>query len=105
MARLENLLARTEDAISQLEAQNKSGDEPSPPCLPAELQQAQVLQERIQHAMSCLARDHSTFLNESRFLSGELGMQILAARVQDRLTRLNSTAVPSAQYPDGLSQR
>ncbi len=49
MARLEKLLARTEDAISELEAQNKSSDEPSPPCLPVELQQAQVLRERIQH--------------------------------------------------------
>ncbi len=58
MARLEKLLARTEDAISELEAQNISGDEPSPPHLPAELQQAQVLRERIQHAMSRLARDH-----------------------------------------------
>ncbi len=31
MARLEKLLARTEDAISELEAQNISGDGPSPP--------------------------------------------------------------------------
>ena len=48
MARLEKLPARTEDAISKLQAQNKSGDEPSPPCLPVELQ----------HAMSRLAQDH-----------------------------------------------
>ncbi len=33
-ARLEKLLARAEDAIGELEAQNISGDEPSPPCLP-----------------------------------------------------------------------
>ena len=58
MTRLEKLLARTEDAISELEAQNQSGDEPSPPRLPVELQQAQVLRERIQHAMSRLAQDH-----------------------------------------------
>ncbi len=58
LARLEKLLARTEDAISELEAQNISGDEPSPSHLPAELQQAQVLRERIQHAISRLARDH-----------------------------------------------
>ena len=57
LARLEKLLARTEDSISELEAQNISGDEPSPPHLPAELQQAQVLRERIQHAMSRLAGD------------------------------------------------
>ena len=58
MTRLEKLLARTEDAISELEAQNQSGDEPSPPRLPVELQQAQVLRERIQHDMSRLAQDH-----------------------------------------------
>ncbi len=60
MARLEKLLARTEDAISELEAQNISGDEPSPPRLPAELQQAQVLRERIQDAMSRLAVHSAT---------------------------------------------
>jgi len=59
MARLEKLLASTEDAISELEAQNKSGNEPSPPCLPAELRKAQVLRERIQNAMSHLAQDDS----------------------------------------------
>ncbi len=32
-------------------------------------------------------------------------MRPLVARVQDRLTRFNPTAIPSAQYPDGLSQR
>lgn len=56
-AKLERLLAKTEDAICELEAQNKSDDEPSPPHLPAELRQAQVLRERIQHAMSHLAQD------------------------------------------------
>ena len=45
------------DAIGELETQNKSGDEPSPPHLPAELQQTQVLRERIQHAMSRLTQD------------------------------------------------
>ncbi len=32
-------------------------------------------------------------------------MSPLADRVQDRLTRLNSTTIPSARYPDGLAQR
>jgi len=53
-AKLERLLAKTEDAIGELENQNEGGGEPSPPHLPAELQQAQVLRERIQHAMNRL---------------------------------------------------
>jgi len=57
-AKLERLLAKTEDAIGELENQNEGGGEPSPPHLPAELQQAQVLRERIQHAMNRLAQDH-----------------------------------------------
>ena len=57
-AKLERLLTKTEDAIGELESQNKGGDEPSPPHLPAELQQAQVLRERIQCAMNRLVQDH-----------------------------------------------
>ena len=56
-AKLERLLTKTEDAIGELEAQNKSDDGPLPAHLPAELQQAQVLRERIQHAMSHLGKD------------------------------------------------
>ncbi|MBQ11737.1 MAG: hypothetical protein CMJ45_09330 [Planctomyces sp.] len=55
---LERLLAKTEDAIGELESQNEGGDEPSPPHLPAELQQAQVLRERIQQSMNRLDQDH-----------------------------------------------
>ena len=58
MGKLERLLARTEEAIGDLEAQNEGGDDPPPPRLPTELQQAQVLRERIQHAMNNLAGDH-----------------------------------------------
>lgn len=47
----------------------------------------------------------ASLLAESRSISEELGMRPLVARVQDRLNRLNSTAIPSAPYPDGLSQR
>ena len=58
MGKLERLLARTEEAIGDLEAQNQGGDDPPPPRLPTELQQAQVLRERIQHAMNRLTQDH-----------------------------------------------
>lgn len=48
-AGLEKLLARTEKAIADLEAQNEGGeDDQSPPRLPAELAQAITLRERIQ---------------------------------------------------------
>ena len=58
MAMLERLLAKTVGAIGDLEAQNQGGNDPPPPRLPAELQQAQVLRERIQHAMNRLAQDN-----------------------------------------------
>ena len=57
VAQLERLLAKTEAAIGDLEAQNEGGDDP-PPRLPAELQQAQTLRERVQQAMSRLAQDN-----------------------------------------------
>ena len=57
-AKLERLLARTEETIGDLEAQNEGGDDPPPPRLPTELQKAQVLRERILHAMNRLAQDH-----------------------------------------------
>ena len=57
-AGLERLLARTDTAIGDLEAQNEGGDDPPPPRLPAELQRAQTLRERIHHAMNRLAQDH-----------------------------------------------
>ena len=55
---LQRLLARTETAIEDLEAQNEGGDDPPPPRLPTELQRAQTLRERIQHAMNYLAQDN-----------------------------------------------
>ena len=58
MAKLERLLAKTEGAIEELEAQNEGGDDPPPARLPAELQQAQVLRERVQDAMSRLTQHH-----------------------------------------------
>ncbi len=58
MVKLERLLAKTEEAIGDLEAQNEGGDDPPPPRLPAELPQAQVLRERIQQAMNRLAQEH-----------------------------------------------
>jgi len=57
-AGLERLLAKTEAAIENLEAQNEGGDDPPPPRLPAELQRTQTLRERIGHAMNRLAQDH-----------------------------------------------
>ena len=55
---LQPLLARTDTAIGDLEAQNQGGDDPPPPRLPAELQRAQTLRECLQHAMNHLAHDN-----------------------------------------------
>lgn len=40
---LKRLLDRADAAISELEAQNERGDDPTPPRLPEELQEAQAL--------------------------------------------------------------
>ena len=44
---LERLLARTERAIADLEAQNEAGDEPAAPRLPADLAEAQRLRAEV----------------------------------------------------------
>jgi transposase len=58
-AGLHRLLERTEVAIAELEAQNEGGDDPPPPRLPKELQQAQTLRQQVRDAMSRLAQ-HQT---------------------------------------------
>jgi transposase len=58
-AGLHRLLERTEVAIAELEAQNEGGDDPPPPRLPKELQQAQALRQQVRDAMSRLA-EHQT---------------------------------------------
>jgi transposase len=58
-AGLQKLLARTEAAIIDLEAQNEAGDDQPPPRLPSELHEAQALQKQIQVALEELAHDES----------------------------------------------
>jgi len=53
---LQRLLERADSEIAELEAQNEGGQDPPPPRLPAELQQDQVLRQRVQDAMSRLSR-------------------------------------------------
>ena len=53
---LERLLAQTEAAIRDLEAQNEGGDDLPPPRLPQKLHKAQVLRERVHSAMDHLTR-------------------------------------------------
>jgi transposase len=50
-SRLARLLERVEAAIADLEAQHVGGQEPSPPRLPRELEQAQALRERVAQAL------------------------------------------------------
>jgi len=56
-ASLERLLAKTEAAIADLEAQNVAGADPPPPRLPQELAQAQALREQVQAALTQLAAE------------------------------------------------
>ena len=48
---LARLLERTEAAIKDLEAQNRTGGEEIPACLPKELSQAKALREKVQQAL------------------------------------------------------
>ena len=78
-AGLERLLAKAEAAIENLEAQNEGGDDPPPPRLPAELQQAQALRERIGNAMNRLAQnDRLTLVNltdeDAQLMKGRQGI-------------------------------
>ena len=51
---LDRLLERTERAISELEAQNRTDDAPPPPRLPEELADARALRERMQQVRAGL---------------------------------------------------
>lgn len=50
-AGLERLLARTEEAINDLEAQNSGGDDPPPPRLPEQLAGQTALKEQVEKAL------------------------------------------------------
>ena len=58
-AALERLLERTEAAIDDLEAQNRTAGEAPPPRLPAELSQAKALQEQVKAALEKVKREET----------------------------------------------
>jgi transposase len=63
-AGLERLLARTEAAITDLEAQNSGGDEPPPPRLPERLAEQTTLLQQVQEALATVtAEDGPTRIN------------------------------------------
>ena len=73
---LRRLLERIESAIDQLEAQNEGGDDPPPPRLPEQLQQAQALRQRVRDAMNHLAREEKP----SRINLTDKDAQLMKAR-------------------------
>ena len=74
---LERLLARTERAIADLEAQNEAGDEPAAPRLPADLAEAQRLRAEVLAARQALAASERRHVNltdpDARLLRGAGG--------------------------------
>ena len=54
---LERLLERADKAISEMEAQNESGEDAPPPKLPEELQHSQTLRQQIKKAMNHLEQN------------------------------------------------
>ena len=72
------MLARVQDAIEEIEAQNEGGDDPPPPRLPLELQQAHALRERIQTTMQRLDDVHIKRVNltdeDAQLMKGRQGI-------------------------------
>jgi transposase len=62
-AGLRRLLDRAEAAIAELEAQNEGGNDPIPPRLPEQLQQAQALRQQVRDAMSRLEHQGLSKIN------------------------------------------
>lgn len=76
-AGLEQLLERTDKAISDLEAQNEGGGDPPPPNLPKELRQADQLRERVLAARRSLEEQGKARINltdpDAGFMRGSQG--------------------------------
>jgi hypothetical protein len=70
---LDQLLERAEKAISEMEAQNESGEDAPQPRLPDELQQVQTLRQQIKKAMNYL--EHN--LNLKRVNLTDEGAQLM----------------------------
>lgn len=77
---LGRLLERTEAAIAELEAQNEGGNDPVPPRLPEELQQAQALRQQVRDAMSRMAQNGLSKINltdaDAQLMKGRSGIII-----------------------------
>ena len=64
-AGLRALLARTDAAIADLEAQNRGGETATPAALPADLREAQALRERVKEALQqCEDEGHPVNLSD-----------------------------------------
>jgi transposase len=64
-AGLDALLARTERAIAELEAQNRSDDDPAPPRMPGDLADAHALRDRITAAKAALGEEGQINLTDA----------------------------------------
>jgi len=77
---LARLLERTEAAIAELEAQNETGNDPLPPRLPEELQNAQALCQQVREAMSRLEHQGLRKVNltdaDAQLMKGRSGISI-----------------------------
>lgn len=94
-AGLGRLLERTEAAIAELEAQNEGGNDPVPPRLPEELQQAQALRQRVRDAMSRMAEKSLSKVNltddDAQLMKGRSGI-IIGYNAQAMVSPLNPGA-------------
>ena len=87
---LERLLERAEKAISEMEAQNESGEDANPPRLPEELQQAQSLRQQIKKALKHLEQNP----NLKRVNLTDEDAQLMKGRA-DIITGYNAQAMVS----------
>lgn len=91
---LRRVLARTEEMIADLEAQNRTGGDPVPPRLPQNLQKAQELREQVRTALALVeAEDGPARVNltdgDSAVVQGRTGT-IQGYNAQAAVVGLNS---------------
>ena len=91
---LQRLLARTEEAIGDLENQNEVSNDPPPPRLPEQLKQAEQLRTEIKAAMERLAGEDLKRINltdgDANLMKGRQGM-VSGYNVQAMVSPLKTT--------------
>ena len=105
---LDRLLARTERAIADLEAQNEAGDEPAAPRLPTDLAEAQRLRAEVMAARAQLAAGERRQVNltdpDARLLRAA-GGYLTGYNAQAMAVAVRYAAGAAGPVEDAVSER